>query len=271
MDKKVEEYIKKYTRHCSNELGAVEDRYGKKVISYHEWLTPENAIGAAMIAEEEMMKRFLDHGYTYGAIQIARERLRQIEAEGYDAVHDRHHTPQELCRAAVAYALFNDPSDAVRNFGYSLWPWGKEFWKPKNHLLNLVRSGALMAAATDRFVYDRPDIIRDREGDAINRDKKFIESVYVRKLAGGILYITVNTSERWADYQLFRTSPGKGLAQISFYENDLEYAETFEVAPEFNQFHYQFTSSQEKDQITIVAIPIDKLVPEKMRRANKDL
>jgi hypothetical protein len=51
-----EEYIKAYTRGCSNELVSVEDRCGKKVISYHEWLTPENALAAVELAREEMKK-----------------------------------------------------------------------------------------------------------------------------------------------------------------------------------------------------------------------
>ena len=51
---KVRQFIKDYTRGCSNELCAVEDRYGKKVISYHEWLTPEQALAAVEIAREEL-------------------------------------------------------------------------------------------------------------------------------------------------------------------------------------------------------------------------
>lgn len=54
---KVEEYIKKYTRHCSNELVSVETIDGKEVRSYHEWLTPENALSAAMIAREETIEK----------------------------------------------------------------------------------------------------------------------------------------------------------------------------------------------------------------------
>jgi len=42
-----EEYIKAYTRGCSNELV-----YG----GYHEWLTPENALAAVELAREEMKK-----------------------------------------------------------------------------------------------------------------------------------------------------------------------------------------------------------------------
>lgn len=42
-----EEYIKAYTRGCSNEL-----IHG----GYHEWLTPENALAAAELAREEFKK-----------------------------------------------------------------------------------------------------------------------------------------------------------------------------------------------------------------------
>ena len=54
---KARQFIKDYTRGCSNELCAVEDRYGKKVISYHEWLTPEQALAAVKIAREELIEK----------------------------------------------------------------------------------------------------------------------------------------------------------------------------------------------------------------------
>ena len=55
---KAEKFISDYTRNCSNELCAVEDRFGKKVISYHEWLTPDQARKAVEIAREEMIEKF---------------------------------------------------------------------------------------------------------------------------------------------------------------------------------------------------------------------
>lgn len=82
---------------------------------------------------------------------IADERKRQIEKEGYDAKHDRSHTPQVLCRAAVGYALHEDYSKLVADAGANLWPWSQELWKPKDQLRNLVRAGALIAAAIDRL------------------------------------------------------------------------------------------------------------------------
>lgn len=87
----------------------------------------------------------------YGADLIREERRRQIEVEGYDAMHDRHHTPQVLCRAAMGYALHEDSSKLVADAAVNLWPWDKEFYKPKDHLRNLVRAGALIAAAIDRL------------------------------------------------------------------------------------------------------------------------
>ena len=88
---------------------------------------------------------------TTGTEMIREERLRQIEAEGYDALHDRHHTPQVLCRAAVSYALYDDQSALIGNSAAKLWPWSNKFWKPKDHLRNLVRAGALIAAAIDKL------------------------------------------------------------------------------------------------------------------------
>jgi hypothetical protein len=48
---KAEEYIKAYTRGCSNELVGG---------GYHEWLTPENALAAVELARAEMKKDAID-------------------------------------------------------------------------------------------------------------------------------------------------------------------------------------------------------------------
>ena len=49
-----EQFIKDYTRTDSNELIAIEDIHGKTVISYHEWLTPEQALRAVELARENL-------------------------------------------------------------------------------------------------------------------------------------------------------------------------------------------------------------------------
>ena len=47
---KPEEYIKAYTRGCSNELVGG---------GYHEWLTPENALAAVELAREELKESII--------------------------------------------------------------------------------------------------------------------------------------------------------------------------------------------------------------------
>ena len=52
---KSEKFISDCTRNCSNELISVESRASKKVISYHEWLTPDQARKAVEIARKEIL------------------------------------------------------------------------------------------------------------------------------------------------------------------------------------------------------------------------
>ena len=54
-----EEYIKAYTRGCSNELVGG---------GYHEWLTPENALAAVELAREEMKKDAIECNYRKGLL-----------------------------------------------------------------------------------------------------------------------------------------------------------------------------------------------------------
>ena len=51
-----EQFIKDYTRTDSNELIAIEDIHGKKVISYHEWLAPEQALRAVELGRNNLWK-----------------------------------------------------------------------------------------------------------------------------------------------------------------------------------------------------------------------
>jgi len=96
-----------------------------------------------------------------GALRIMAERTRQIEKEGWTAEHDdNEHDRGELVRAAVCYALGNEPNaivgrDAVSiNFVKLLWPWEWKWWKPalKNRIRNLEKAGALIAAEIDRLL-----------------------------------------------------------------------------------------------------------------------
>lgn len=62
---KAEQFIQDYTRNCSNELGAIESIEGTRVISYHEWLTPDDARKAVEMAREEIYEWLKDNIYMY--------------------------------------------------------------------------------------------------------------------------------------------------------------------------------------------------------------
>lgn len=88
---------------------------------------------------------------TTGAYMIAVERERQVKDEGYNAEHDQVHTPMTLARAAVSYILCNDENKRkVAKTTY--WPWEDKYYKPRDMKRNLVRAGALIAAAIDRLL-----------------------------------------------------------------------------------------------------------------------
>lgn len=89
-----------------------------------------------------------------GAEDIAAERERQIEKEGWTSQHDDEHPTGQLAQAAWAYIehtihqmlgaqSLSGPPDA--------WPWDDCWWKPRDARRNLVRAGALIAAAIDQL------------------------------------------------------------------------------------------------------------------------
>jgi len=89
-----------------------------------------------------------------GIDSIARERERQVSAEGWTPEHDDEHSNFELSQAAISYAnMFagglysNGPGNPP-----DTWPWEAEYWKPSpDPIKNLVRAGALIAAEIDRL------------------------------------------------------------------------------------------------------------------------
>lgn len=69
---KAEKFISDCTRTCSNELIAVESRAGKEVISYNEWLTPDQALKAVEIARGEITEKACE--YLDGLIEILKDK-----------------------------------------------------------------------------------------------------------------------------------------------------------------------------------------------------
>lgn len=92
-----------------------------------------------------------------GAIaDIAAERRRQIETEGWTPEHDDEHDRGEMARAAGCYALqgffrngnWQGPRYDIENY---LWPWSLDWWKPSDARRNLVKAGALIVAEIERL------------------------------------------------------------------------------------------------------------------------
>jgi len=92
---------------------------------------------------------------------IAAERRRQEEL-GHTASHDRQHKYGELALAGGLYATHaaaNIESQAMglnparRPIPPGVWPWNREDWHstPDNPRRQLVKAGALIAAAIDRL------------------------------------------------------------------------------------------------------------------------
>lgn len=82
-----------------------------------------------------------------GAEHLIRvERQRQVDI-GYTPDKDRDRGI-ELEQAALAYMS----GDSL------LWPWAREFWKPRTHVENLLRAGALHLAAVEQFEHELADL-----------------------------------------------------------------------------------------------------------------
>lgn len=99
---------------------------------------------------------------------IAEERQRQIDVEGYSKQHDSQHELYEFIIAAISYAesakvdalAKDDVSEFEimrRKVEKGIWyPWGNSF-KPTTCIRDLVKAGALIAAAIDRLQIENKD------------------------------------------------------------------------------------------------------------------
>lgn len=56
LSEKTKQFIKIHTNRYSNELGSVDSKIGKRVISYREWIDPENAVSACEIEKKKTVK-----------------------------------------------------------------------------------------------------------------------------------------------------------------------------------------------------------------------
>lgn len=81
--------------------------------------------------------------------EIAKERQRQIEKEGYTPKHDDNHLNKRcLTDAAIAY-LCSSKEDTVG--GPFHWPWEEESFKPTSPRRDLVKAAALIVAEIENL------------------------------------------------------------------------------------------------------------------------
>lgn len=91
---------------------------------------------------------------------VATERQRQIESDGFTPEHDDSHVIGDLAVAAACYALIGASkitgqhstwAEIYFESGKDLWPWDNEWLKPKDVRRDLVRAGALIIAEIERL------------------------------------------------------------------------------------------------------------------------
>lgn len=110
-------------------------------------------------ALRDAINQELGEGDTPGVAAIAYERFRQMEDEGFDALHDdAEHDSGILAAAGAAYAFHagdqlhpytqGDGGDDAPHW----WPFESSWWKPGAPLRDLTKAGALIAAEIDRVM-----------------------------------------------------------------------------------------------------------------------
>ena len=152
--------LQKYwpTRGTFANLSPHDERGGSKTVLYVEGLH---------LSEQQMVKLVNEHPFARrnfaavcekykltmppmmlsGAEEITKERGHQIIREGYDASHDREHSVREFVLASVAYMLSSIGEEGEAR---KYWPWDEAAFKPKDNKSDMIRGGALAAAAIDR-------------------------------------------------------------------------------------------------------------------------
>ena len=97
-------------------------------------------------------------------LDIANERFRQIEDEGWTLEHDDEHDKGEMAHAAGCYALANHHRLlwVGGNEFPDMWPWHKRWWKSNDRRGDLVKAGELIVAEIERL-----DRLRARSTDTV--------------------------------------------------------------------------------------------------------
>ena len=84
-------------------------------------------------------------------MDVAAERRRQIEAEGWTPEHDDEHSTGGMAFAAAAYAAHAHGGPSMSGALWRWTGWASKWFKPKNPRADLVRAGALIVAEIERL------------------------------------------------------------------------------------------------------------------------
>jgi hypothetical protein len=101
-----------------------------------------------------------DQASVFALLDIATERLRQIEGEGWTLEHDDNHERGTMAMAAAAYAYNSAVCDLSRKDNRASapawWPWDFRWWKPSSRARDRVKAGALLVAEMSRWLRSAP-------------------------------------------------------------------------------------------------------------------
>lgn len=79
--------------------------------------------------------------------EVADERRRQVEEEGFTPEKDDAHNDGDLARAGAAYAM----AGLSVGIAGGLWPWLASWFKPGDRRRNLIKALALLVAEVEKM------------------------------------------------------------------------------------------------------------------------
>nr|WP_314488962.1 hypothetical protein [uncultured Pseudomonas sp.] len=114
----------------------------------------EPAEPEALLGEPSAPEAGLEGWSYYGtrcpaAVDVLKERVRQVEGEGYGVESDDGYTDYQLPRAAICYAIKAAGLPSHRATLY--WPFPAPAFKPTERRANLVKAAALLLAEIERL------------------------------------------------------------------------------------------------------------------------
>ena len=143
--------VKNAARRANSKLNSLKTMVRKKAAEQ------QAALSSASLAPQEAQT----DGESVLA-EIAAERRRQAEAEGWSPAHDDEHAKGEMAEAAACYARWAGKGapivvgDVRSGLGKPLdWPWHASWWKPTTARRDLIKAAALIVAEIERL--DRAD------------------------------------------------------------------------------------------------------------------